>query len=296
MSFCDNSIVLIIFILIKIFIYIVFPIIIIKNKNKEYINYLILTEIILLISIISSNMFSLNKCIYNSNISGLNKSSIKKEILNYNETHYSEDDYEAVEEINPDDKFKTYKGKEFYYFNQNNDFLKNKSFSCNDEMHLNKYGAPIVSTSMAVSTLFDENITPIDILDLYNEESLYCEEDINIGDVFAATANRYTGLDISEISSSSVVSAVQNGGIVIAEINAKADSKLTCGKNYIVIYNISLNNNFIIADPNDINNDYVCPYSSNAFGNTIKSNRTNSEWSFNDINNVTAHYYLLRRI
>ena len=257
---------------------------------------MILTEIILLISIILSNVFSLNKCIYNSNINGLNKSSIKKEILNYNETHYSNEDYEAVDELKPDDTFKTYKGTTFYYYNQNNDFLKNKSFTCNDEMYLNKYGAPIASTSMAISTLLNENISPIDILDLYNEESLYCEEDINIGDVFEAAVNRYTGLDIREITYQNVVSGIQNGGIVIAEINAKENSNLTCGKNYIVIYNISLDNKLIIADPNDSNNDYACTYTSNAFGNVIKANKTNGEWSFSDINNVATHYYLLRRI
>lgn len=294
MSLCDNTIVLFIFVLIKLFIYIIFPIIIIRKRDNSYVKYFIITEIILILSLLISNVFSLNSCIYNSNISGIKKSTVKSKILNYNSTHYTDEDYESVSEIEPTSYYKTYTGKNFYYYNQNDIFLKKKKLECGENKYFNVYGSPIVSTSMAVSTILDINITPIDILDLYNEEIFDCSENVNIGDVFSVVTNRYSGLDISEISGDMVVNSIRNGGIVIAQIQSNGNSTLTCGSSFITIYNITLEGKLIIADPDDSSSKYACSSSSMSYGKVLNANRTNTEWSLEDINSQTLHYYLVK--
>lgn len=296
MQLCDNNIILFIFIVIKLFIYIIFPIIIIKKRKYNYVKYFIITEIILLLTLLISNVFNLNSCIYNSNISGIKKSILKEKILNYNSIHYSDQDYEGITDIEPNSYYKTYTGKQFYYYNQNDIFLKDKKLECGQNKYFNKYGSSITSTAMAVSTILDIKITPIDILDLYNSEYFDCSNDVNIGDVFSVVANRYAGLQISEISSNMVKDSIINGGIVIAEINSNNNSDITCGKGYIVIYNITLEGNAIIADPNDNNNPFICSYSSPSYGKVLKPNRTNTEFSLNEINSQTIHYYLVKGV
>lgn len=295
MKLCDNSIILSIFIVIKIFIYIIFPIIIIKKRKYEYVKYLIITEIILLLALLISNIFSLNSCVYNSNISGIKRANLKKKILNYNSLHYSKDDYENITDIDPTNYYKTYNGKSFYYYNQNDIFLKQKTLECGNNKYFNKYGASITSTAMAVSTILQTKVTPIDILDLYNGEFYDCSNDVSIGDVFAVVASRYSGLNISEISSVMVKNSIINGGIVIAEIQSNGNSNITCGKSYIVLYNITLEGNVIIADPDDSENSFACSYSS-SYGKILKPNRTNTEWNLDEINSQTLHYYLVKGV
>ena len=296
MKICDNGIVLSIFIVIKVFIYIIFPIIIVRKRNYEYVKYFIITEIILILTLLICNIFNLNRCIYNSNISGIKKTIKKSKILDYNSLHYSGEDYEMVTEIEPSTYYKTYTGKQLYYYNQNDIFLKYKKLECGNDRYFNKYGSSITSTAMAVSTILQINITPIDILDLYNSEYYDCTNDVNIGDVFMSTVNRYAGLQISEIPSTMVKSSIMEGGIVIAEINSNGNSEITCGKSHIVLYNITLEDKVIIADPNDSENPFVCSYSSPSYGKVLKTNRTNTEWSLDEINSQTLHYYLIKGV
>lgn len=296
MKLCDNSIILSIFILIKVFIYIVFPIIIIKKRKYEYVKYFIITEIILILALLISNIFSLNSCIYNSNILGIKKSNLKNKILEYNSLHYFDEDYANITDIEPNAYYKTYTGKEFYYYNQNDVFLKEQLLVCGNNKYFNKYGAPITSTAMAVSTILQTKVTPIDILDLYNSEFFDCSDSVNIGDVFAVVVDRYAGLDISEISSDMVINSIMNGGIVIAEIQSNGDSNITCGKTYIALYSVTLDGNIIIADPDDSENSFICSYSSPSYGNALTPNRTNTEWTLDEINSQTLHYYLVKGV
>lgn len=296
MKLCDNSIILSIFILIKIFIYIVFPIIIIKKKDYEYIKYFVITETILLLGLLISNVFNFNSCIYNSNISGIKRANLKNKIINYNSLHYSDEDYTNTTDIEPNTYYKTYTGKEFYYYNQNDVFLKEQLLACGSNKYFNKYGASITSTAMAVSTVLGNKVTPIDILELYNNEFFDCSESVNIGDVFAVVIDRYAGLDISEISSDMVVNSIMDGGIVVAEIQSNGNSEITCGKSFITLYNVTLGGNIIIADPDDSDNSFACSYSSPSYGKVLKPNRTNTEWTLDEINSQTLHYYLVKGV
>ncbi len=299
MKFCDKSTVLIIFLIFKIFVFIIIPLIIIKNRNKTYNKYIIYTDIILIITILLCNMFSVNSCIYNSNIEGLKKSKIKKNIINYSDLHYSEDTYENLEEIKANTTFKTYRGKDFYYYNQNNLLVKYNKLPCTEinDLYMNKYGSELTSVAMALSTIMQRDISPIDLFELYYEDaSSSCNFGVDIAELFSLVVKRYAGLNISEISYDEVINSIKNEGIVIAELDPKAESNLTCGNNHIVIYNITLEGGLIIADPNDTEYDFVCPYSSAAYGSTIKANRTSKEWSMEELNKDAIHYYLIRGV
>lgn len=299
MKFCDNNIVLIIFLIFKIFVFIIFPLVIIKKKNNIYNKYMIYTEIILIIIILLCNTFSINSCIYNSNLKSINQLKIKKDLINYNNLHYSSDDYKNLEELKANTTYKTYKGKNFYYYNQNDLLIKYNNLPCSDEnnLYMNKYGSELTSVAMALSTILQRDISPIDLFELYYEyDSKDCSLGIDIADLFSLVVQRYAGLNISEISSDQIVNSVKNEGIVIAEISPTGESNISCGKNYIVIYNITLEGGLIIADPNDTDYDFVCPYSSNAYGSTIKANRTSKEWSIEELNKDIIHYYLIRGV
>lgn len=299
MKFCDNSTVLIIFLIFKIFVFIIMPLIIIKNRNKEYNKYIIYTDIILIITILLCNLFSVNSCLYNSNSEGLKKAKIKKNILNFNEIHYSEDNYENLDEIKANTTFKTYKGKDFYYYNQNDLLIKYNKLPCSEvnDLYMNKYGSELTSTAMALSTIMQRDISPIDLFELYYEyDSSDCTMGIDISELFSLVAQRYAGLNISEITYDQVINSIKNEGIVIVELDPKTESNLTCGNNHIVIYNITLEGGLIIADPNDTDYDFVCPSSSKAYGSTIKANRTSKEWSMEEINKDAVHYYLIRGV
>lgn len=299
MNLCDNVIVLYIFLILKIFIILIFPILIYFNRNRKNIKIFIIIEILLLLINLLFNIFNVNSCIYNSNPSGIKRVKLKNNISKYNNLHNSNDYYQDIYEVEPDNYYKTYKGSQFYYYNQNNKIIGSKKLTCSiyDDTYMNKYGSPITSVSMVVSTLFDRNISPIDIMDLYLEdETNNCSEEVNIKDVFDAIKNRYAGLEITEISSTDVASSIVDGGLVIAQIGAKASSNLTCGNNYIVIYNINLEGKYIIADPDDNSSEYVCSDTSLAYGNILKSNRTGSQWEPNIINGQTLHYYLIKRL
>ncbi len=299
MNFCDNVVILYIFLILKLLIVIIIPFLIFLNRKKYNMKHFIIIEIVLLLTLLILNVFNLNSCIYNSNIDGIKRMKLKKDIINYNNSHNSNEYYEDIYEIEPDNYYKTYQGNKFYYYNQNNKLIGSKKLTCSiyENSYMNKYGAPITSVSMAISSLLDSNISPVDIMDLYlSDEANNCSESVNIVDVFNALKDRYAGIEISEISSLDVSNAIVNGGIVIAEVDAKEDSNLTCGDTFIVIYNINLEGKYIIADPNDSNYDYICPSSSNAYGNVLKANRTGSDWDQNTINNQTLHYYLIKRV
>ena len=96
-----------------------------------------------------------------------------------------------------------------------------------------------------------------------------------------------------EISSSQLESEIKNGSIVIAELSSNENTKLTCDSGYIVIYNIGLDSRYMIADPALPSKDFVCPYSSKAYGNVIKSDNMNESWDLSVLNNDVVKYYSL---
>lgn len=299
MNYCDNIIVLYIFLFIKILIVFIFPILIFKYRKKADLKIFMIIEIVLLLLLFILNYFNINSCIYNSNFDGIKRITTKNKISKYNELHNTNDYYENIDEVEPDNYYKTYLGKKFYYYNQNNKIIGTKKLSCSiyENSYMNKYGSSITSIASVLSTLYDRNISPIEVMNLYLDEgTTNCSTGVNIVDVFNIVKDKYAGLEISEISSSEVLNSIYNGGLIIAEIAPKEGSNLTCNNSYIVIYSVNLDGKYIISDSNDYNTEYVCSNSSLAYGSVLKSNRTGSEWDSDIINSQTLHYYLIKRV
>lgn len=295
---CDNIIVLYIFILLKIIALIVLPIMIIIKRKQKISKILIIIDIIMLLFFLICNVFTINSCVYNSNIDGIKRVNNKNAITLYNEIHPKLEENYSFEGIESNTNYKTINNSNFYYFNQNNKFISNAYYTCNNKkVYMNTFGSSITSLSMVISTLYNTNINPVQIFDFYYEDNKdkICTNIISIENIFSSIIKRYGAIQLNKIDSTQLNSVINNGGLVIARLSANEKSKLTCDSNYIVVYNISLDGNYMIAIPNQTNYDYVCPYSSRAYGNIIKSDNMEKSWTLDELNNETIQYYSIRK-
>lgn len=293
---CNNIIILYIFMFIKLITILVLPITIFIKRKKEYIKILILVEMVLLIFFLICNVFTINKCVYNSTFKGIERTNNENMINLSNKLHQDEISYNS-KNINPIKKYKTYTKKDLYYYNQNRSDIKNAYYECNGQkIYMNSIGSPITAFSIALSTIYGNNVNPVQIFNYYKEDTIdICNKQITIDNVYNFVIKRYGGIQLSEISSYEVEDAIKNNGMVIAWLSANEDSKLTCDSDYIVIYNIGLDGKFMIADPALQTNSYICPSSSKAYGNVIDKNNMNKTWSLDEIDKETVKYYLLKR-
>ena len=293
---CTNIIVLYVFIILKIIAAVILPIAIFFLRKKDFVKYIIGTDICLLAVFFICSAFNINKCVYNSNPEGIKRTKIENKIAVYNEIH-PERILPGENELEPEGSYKTYTGKTFYYYNQNNESLKNFYFECkNQKVYFNTFGSSITAFSSAVSTLYNRNINPIRIYNIYKDYNIsMCDATFDINDLYRTFMNQYGSIKLSQISVSQVEQSIRDGGIVIAELSATENSKLTCDSDYIVIYNIGLDGKFMIADPALSKKPYVCAYSSEAYGNVIDSENMNKSWDLDDIDEEAIRYYLLRK-
>lgn len=293
---CNNIVVLYLFMFLKIAAIFIIPIVIFIKRKKRISKILTAIDIILLIFFLICNLFTVNSCVYNSNINGISRVKKENQINLFNTIHIDSNISYDSEGINPR-YYKTFKGLQFYYYNQNDKTIGTREISCAGRNHyMNKYGSSITSVSMVVSTLLNRNITPVDIMNLYISNVSDCSNGINIEDIFKIITENYVSFNISDISGNDIENAIKDGGIVVAKTIGGRKSTLSCAESYIVIYNMTLEGKFIIADPDDSEYPYVCSYSSGSYGNVLKENRTNSEWSFEDLDSQISKYYLIKRL
>ena len=294
---CNNIIVLSFFIFLKVFTVLLFPIIIFILRKKDYSKILILINIVLLIFFITCNIFNINSCVYNSNINGIKRVNNKNSINLYNKMHPTIDNSVSYD-ITPEKKFKTYTGRDLYYFNQNKDYMKDAYYICNGKKYyINTFGSSITSFSIAISTLYDKTISPLEVFNNYKEDYIdICSGNISIEKVYNSVMKRYGALTLTQINKSQIISSLQNDGLIIVELEGNENSKLTCDYNNIVIYGIDLSGKYMIADPALPNSSFVCPYSSEAYGNVIDSNNMNKSFTLDEIDNEAVRYYLVKKV
>lgn len=292
---CNNIIVLYIFIFLKIIAVVILPIAIFIFRKKEFNKYIIGTDVCLLIFFFTCSAFNINKCVYNSNPEGIKRTNMENKITIYNEIHPTRL-LPDINTIEPDSTYKTYTGKKLYYFNQNSESLKNFYYECKDQkVYFNSFGSSISAFSSAVSTLYNRNINPVKVYDIYKDYNVnMCDASFSIDDIYSKFMIQYGKIKLSHISVSQVEQSIKDGGIVIAELSGDENSKLTCDNNHIIIYNIGLDGKYMIADPALSSKPYVCPYSSAGYGSVIDSENMNKSWSLDDIDKETVRYYLLR--
>ena len=292
---CDNVITLYFFMFFKIVILIILPIIIIIKRKKDYFKILIIVNIVLLLILLICNVFTINKCIYNSTLSGVQRTKNKNKIDNYLSIHPANNVY--TYKMNTNKNYKTISGKNLYYYNLNNNSASNSYYECNgNKIYLNTVGSGIGAFSTAISTLYNNEVDPIKVFEIYKSNNKdICNKEITVESIYDSVMKVYGGIKIQKINSYEVESALKNDALVIAHISANKNSRLTCDNNYIVIYNIGLDGKYMIADPLLRSKSYVCPYSSRAYGNVISSENMNNSWSLNDINTETVSYYMVKK-
>lgn len=294
---CNSVTVLWLFIILKIIALIILPIIIIFKRKKNYVIYIVFADIVLLLFFMICNIFTINSCVYNSNIDGFKRVEKYNEITLYNEIHPNTDYGNNSDGIEPEKKYITSTGKNLYYFNQNKAYMKTAYYICNNQkIYMNSFGSSITAISTTISTLYDNNINPVQVFNLYKNDNLdLCNTKFDIGSVFSSVMKRYGALSLTNIDSSKIKDELKNGGIVIAEVSANKNSKLTCDHDYIIVYNSTNDGKVMIVSPSSLDNPYVCSYSSRAYGNTIDYSK-NSTISLDDLNKEAVNYYLIKKV
>lgn len=293
---CNNLIVLYVFIIIKIIAVIVLPILIYIFRKKEFVKYMLAIDIVILLFFLICNAFTINKCVYNSNPEGLKRTKNENKIVSYNTLHPPKIN-SVSNAIVPNKDYKTYLGKDLYYYNQNSETLRNLSYTCGDDtIYFNSFGNGITTIATVYSTLYNRNIDPIGIYNYLVPKMNFCDREATIEEIHRNLTYKHTNIELKEISVNQVEKSIKSGNIVIAKLNAKEDSKLTCDSTYIIIYNIDTNGKFMITDSSLLDKTYICPYSSDAYGNIISSDNMKNSWSLSEIDNETVTYYQVRKV
>ena len=291
---CNNIIVLYLFIIIKIIVLVILPIIIFIKRKKEYSKILILIEIFLLAFFFICNTFTINSCIYNSTLDGIERTRIKNKINLFDNLHPSIN-YDEQEDI-AEKNYKTLTRKNLYYYNQNRNSIKNLYIDCSgNKRFLDEIGSSITSFSIAISTLYDKELNPTKLLKYYKSDNFDFCSDITLEKVYNSTIKRYGAITISEINKSQIDQSLVDDGLIIAKLEANENSILTCDTKYVVIYSKDLNGKYLIADPTLRNSSFVCPYSSEAYGNVINSDNMNKSFTLEEIDNEAVKYYLVKK-
>ena len=97
---------------------------------------------------------------------------------------------------------------------------------------MNSFGSSITSVSIAISTLYDNNINPVQIFNYYKEDNAnLCNIKFDIGSIFSSVMKRYGTLSLTNIDSSMIKNELKNGGIIIVEVSANENSKKTTKSN-----------------------------------------------------------------
>ena len=290
---CNNIVVLYMFMLLKLVSLVILPVTIFIKRNWKHVNILIIVDIIMVLFFLLGNIFNSNSCIYNSTLSGIERTNNNNKIIVYNELHpwVTNDSLSSIE---PNTNYRTYNNNTLYYYNQNSDSIKDSNYECNgNKVYANTYASGITAFTIATSTLYNSPINPIELFNAYKESHDVCNEEISSSNLITFFTSRYNNLKVDEINSSQLESAIKYGNVVVAELSANENSKLTCDSGYIVIFNIGLDGKYMIADPSLLSKDFICPYSSKAYGNIIKSDNMNKSWYLSEINNEVIHYYSL---
>ena len=292
---CERTSILILIFILKVIFLILGPLsffYLINRFNNKYINILYKTNVIFLILLITLRIFN-NPCVINSNISGIDHNMSKKS----DNIIYETNSANTVERIVTNKIYTKSNKQKIYYFNINKLPLSNKKIYCdNDYAYMKNYGSNITALSIIVSSLYNENIDPIKILDLSVENNIFdCETGVNTDELINLVNNNYS-LSKREINYTELKDYIRNGGIVLAEINAgDIDKSISCSASYIVIYDVDKQGNFSILNPNDKDYKYICPENSEGYGKVIDSNTNDKLYSLDDIKNISSRYIILER-
>lgn len=295
---CDKSSILFLFLLIKIII-IIIPVFLMVNKRvdlKTKIDKpLFMVEILLLLLLIALRLT--NSCLVNnstfSKIYRFTKYDDNNEIV-----LKSGNDANIVKEIITDNIYKTKKSGNVYYFNNNTEPLSDKRITCGGKkIYMKNFGNSITAASIMLSTALNKNIDPISLLNLSVKNGIInCDNGVTIEKELELLQNNYN-VHYTEIDSSLMETAVNNGIVVLAEVvyNENSKNNITCTKSYIVIYNIDNNGKYRILNPNENGSIKICPENTDGELSLIEANTNDKGWSYDELVRIINKYWVVER-
>ena len=292
---CESKAILSFMFFIKIIVLIIIPLIILINKkiNPNTKMKLINVEIVI-VSLFIILRVTNNSCIVNSSIDKVGMDLYRKSTSVSKEKNSPD----IVEEIVTNKIYKTNNLSDVYYFNNNIQPLSDKKITCNGETkYMKQYGNGITTVSMMVSTILNQNIDPIEILNLAVKNDIFdCNTGVNINLLLNVVSEEYN-ISFREIDSDLLWDYVYSGNVVLEEIvfNKNTNNNLTCSKGNILIYSVDNNYNFQILNPNNSNEDYICPDNTPGSMMIIKAKSNDNVWTINQLNNIKSRYIVGER-
>ena len=290
---CEKTVVLTFFFLLKIVILLVIPVFFFINKKLSYkrLNVLFYIEIALITVLIVLRLTN-NSCIINSTINGIKTNMNKTSDEYINESNDPND----INSIVTNKIYKSNTSKNVYYFSNNELPLSNKKISCssNKEVYLKNYGNSLTSISILLSSYFDRNIDPLEILNYYLSKTEFdCDNGINFNSLINLISDRYN-IGFYQIDKGNLYDYVSKGRIVLAEVkNVLGANNITCDTGYIIIYNVDMDNKYHVLYSNDSSRDYICSDNSIGALSIIEKNINSKEWDIGSLNIISTRYMIL---
>ncbi|MBO5530751.1 MAG: hypothetical protein J5970_05070 [Bacilli bacterium] len=292
---CQNESLLVFIFILKIIVLVFLPIVLVffnDRIEKRYIAPILNINIILVLSLIVLRLFN-NGCIVNSSLTKLLINRYKKGEITLKEETGSN----VIEKIVTNKKYNTKSGKIVYYFNNVELPISEYEIPCKKSHgYMKNYGNNITAISTFVSTYLERNIDPIEILNYAKKSELIrCDVGIKTYSLLNIIAKDF-GYNVKTISFNEVNNYLNSGNVVLAEVTNKPGIRnITCDKSYIVLYNITNDNNYMFLNPSDRSFDYICPSSSAGYGSVVEANTNDYFIPQSDLYSIGLDYIVLER-
>ena len=286
---CNNSGILIIFLIVKIIILALIPIIlfILYRRDNKLFNFIGMLDAVLIIVFIILKLFN-NPCVNNSNFFYIKSNEVDLDYI-------SENTNTLYESVYSTDKYFYQDNRNAYYYDINTAPLKNVSLSCNKKSYMEHYGNGISAITTLIANYYDIDINMIDVLAFLEDKNLIdCNNGIDFNKAFISLGEMYN-YRVKEIYSSQIDSYISNGRSVLVETTNKANetNNFGCEKDYIVIYNKTNEGTYNIINPNDQYESYFCPSNTIGYSSIIEGNQNEKSYTFDNINAKALRYFVI---
>lgn len=288
---CYRNSVLIIFLIFKIIILVVLPIlvyILYKLKNKLYNAVGIITSLFILVLIILR--LASNDCVTNSNFSYFINNEDNINIIEENTNPAT-----VYESIYSTETYSNDRTEKVYFYDINSNKIKNSLITCTKESYLKNYGDSISAITSLVANSYDTDIDMMEALSYLEENNLIdCENGINFDTSFKKLGELYN-YSIVQISKERIKDAISDGKSVLVETTNKYNesNNFGCEKDYIVIYNVSNDDEYSIINPNDKGYSYFCPSNTIGYGSIIEGEQNTKTFTLNQIGSKALRYFVI---
>lgn len=274
---------LVLFFIIKILFIVVAPIALYVFRDKYISKYIGLIEIFGLIVIVILYIIGFSYMVDSNITNMLNLKMLNKSddsILTDYKTDLSVSN--SIKKLAADKSYKTHKNEIVFYYNGYELPMGAKKIKCGDNYEYYRHYSDILSTtSMLLSTYFQKEIDPVEILDkAISNNVIKCGEPINSDSFFNMIYKEYK-VNFVVIKSSELENYILNGKPVI--LQTKGNGNLSCTPSYFLIYDINNLGEYLMLDPNNKSFSYMCPDGTDGFGNVLKPNYNDQTFNYSNI-------------